>query len=284
MCKNSTASKKINSNEEIKSNDAFIRFIINIIQPEKIFGVHYPDRIKETNPINTDLLIVIPDSCQKPFSEFETLIKVCLLNNQTITFSLHKSADLNNHLAAGHIFYTSVCTKANIVYDNKGTYLQQALLLKNTEIAQKAASDFEAGFSKAASFMQGAKMYLDKGEKALTAFMLQQATELPFRALILSLTGNEIKTHSIYTFKKYCKRYAPELNTIFSGNTEAEEKLLQLCEKAYLQSRYAPLFEIDEDILQTLMQRVCLFIETAKQLFERTISVYTSEINSSNTK
>jgi HEPN domain-containing protein len=250
------------------TTNTIIRLMVNLLKPEKIFAVNFHSLIKQPEQKYTDLLIVIPDSCQKPFKEFETIIEAGLLNDQTITFSLHQSSHLSNHLAEGHIFYSYVCMKANMVYTDGKTTLLKSPALVAADIKQKAVNDFEAGFKKAAFFMEGAKLYHDKDE-ALTAFMLQQAAELTLRAFILALTEKEVRTHTIVTFKKYCGRLAPELNTIFPSNTEEEEKLLQLLEKAYLSGRYARTFDVEEEMLAALFERVALLQATAKELFDR---------------
>jgi HEPN domain-containing protein len=246
----------------------FIRFIIDVIKPEKIFAVNFRSLTGLAEQKYTDLLIVIPDSCQKPFKEFETVIEACLLNNQTITFSLHQSSHLSDHLAEGHIFYLFVCREENMIYTDGKTALPKFPTLIAAEVKQKATIDFEAGFKKATFFMDGARLYSNR-DRGLAVFMLQQAAELTLRTFILALTGKEVRTHSILTFKKYCRRLAPELNTIFPGNTEEEEKLLQLLEKAYLNGRYARTFDVEEEMLAVLFERVALLQSTAKELFGR---------------
>src|ERR1044071_6199137 len=183
------------------TTDTIIRLIVNLLKPEKIFAVDFYSLTGQTEQKSTDLLIVIPDSCQKPFKEFETVIEACLLNDQTITFSLHQSSHLSDHLAEGHIFYSYVCREENLVYTDGKTALPKPSALIAAEVKQKATNDFESGLKKAAFFMEGAKLYQNKDE-ALTAFMLQQAAELTFRSFILALTGKEVRTHSILTFKK----------------------------------------------------------------------------------
>lgn len=68
----------------------------------------------------------------------------------------------------------------------------------------------------------------------MTMLMLQQATELTFRAVALSLYGVERRTHSTKSLKKLNRRLAPQFNGIIPADTEEEERLLKVLEDAYL--------------------------------------------------
>jgi HEPN domain-containing protein len=236
--------------------NAALRLIVTAINPERIFLVGL-------NPI--DLLIVMPDKAQKQFEEYEKLIEFALLNQEVITFSVLRSADLFTHLQKGHLFYSKVCVPANLVYAN-GIVPELPVAQKRlADVKAAAIRQFEAGFKPAEGFLQAAKLQLEQEQKALTAFMLHQAAELGIRAFILALAGQDIRSHEISVLRKYCCRYAPSLNEVF--HREKEAQLLTLLDKAYKCSRYSPNYKISEDNLEVLMIKVPLLLQRLKVSF-----------------
>jgi len=106
-----------------------------------------------------------------------------------------RSADLLKHLQKGHLFYSKVCVPANLVYA-KGIVPELPVAQKRfADVKTAAICHFEAGFKPAEGFLQAAKLQLEQEQKALTVFMLHQAAELGIRALILALSGQDIRSH-----------------------------------------------------------------------------------------
>ncbi len=160
----------------------------------------------------------------------------------TIHFSLHQSSQLNKQISEGHIFYSMVCIMKNLVYDNGVLPLTELSSEKINELIAQANNDFYTGFKRAEAFLEGANNYYGNHEIEIAAFMLQQSIELALRSIILALTGNEVKTHCIRILQKHCIRCAPELNEIFPGTNENEERLVNLLDRAYLNARYTDKF------------------------------------------
>ena len=99
-------------------------------------------------------------------------------------------------------------------------------------------------------------------------FMLQQAAETTFRSTAMALYGSERRTHSIRSLKRFNHRLAPQLNDIFPGGHQDEERLLQLLEDAYLGGRYNPDYQINEQEVHAISSRVLRMLELAESVFE----------------
>ncbi len=59
------------------------------------------------------------------------------------------------------------------------------------QVLHKSKQEFEAGLAKAKNFYDGARYYGETREPSLAMFMLQQAAELTFRTIAISLYGIE---------------------------------------------------------------------------------------------
>lgn len=254
---------------KIKGDDslsAVIELLVRAIQPERIFLLHSGSKL-------IDLLIVIPDSSQKPFSHYEVIVDVACLNYKEVNFSLHQSNELNRHIEEGHLFYLTACTNDNLVYDNGAAPFPVTPSLKLAEVKAAAKEKFDGGMSKANSFFEGAKTYFEADNFSLTLFMLHQATELTFRAIICAFVGRDVKEHHISILKRHTRRCAPELNLVFPADTEKEQQLLQLLDKAYLDARYSSSFTVCKEDLLILFDRVQHLHLTANGVFTQKMSV-----------
>lgn len=242
--------------------DAVLQLIVAAVNPERIF-------LLGSNPIY--LLIVMPDKAQRPFKEYETLIEFALLDQESITFSVHRSADLLRQLQSTHIFYSLACNSANVVYENGIAGNLPRIPDNLGELRAAAVLRFEPGFKRAEAFLRSAIHNYEQHEKEIAAFMLHQAAELACRALLLVFTGQEVRTHEVSVLRKHCNRCAPQLKKIFSSGDESEEQLLLLLDKAYKNARYAVDYEILDSQVELLIKKVKLVQQKIREAFNEKI-------------
>jgi uncharacterized protein len=246
-------------------------FLVTTIEPERIYRIlHQPAANRQ--PV-TDLMIVLPDSMQnKPFSEYETLIEAgCSLGTQ-LSFSLHQASHVNTAIKEGHIFYSLVCTEENLMYWSEEKEWPPTPEEKVKEIRQHAWEQFQNNFSKAEIFLQQATQCMLQQNNKLTAFFLQQAAELCCRAILISLTGRDKKTHSIAALKKTCRRCTAVVDQAFPNNTEEEKRLLKMLDDAYIAARY------EDDFLPALTDLECL-LQKVQQLHHATVPAVKERLN-----
>lgn len=254
--------KKLKKTSE---SSPIVDLIIASIEPEMIFQVNHPNVLQDTADSYRDLLIVLPDSNAMPFQELEPVVELITSKEGRLSCSLHKSSAIQQALNDGHIYYSLVCVKENLIYQNTTAKIPDLSAEKYAAVVAKARQEFEAGMAKAHSFYAGAEKYVESGNSAMAMFMLQQATELAFRAVALSLYGIERRTHSIKSLKKLNRRLAPELNDIFPADTEEEERLLKVLDDAYLDGRYSTGYTVSDNDLSTLLTRVGQLLERANE-------------------
>ena len=220
------------------------------IRPERIF------LLQQKEDIFVDLLIVVPDTFTKPFSHYETIIETAYFGIRDFSYSLMQAHALKQHIEEGHLFYVSACTEEKQVYSSSPLDLPQIPAAKKEELRAAAKEQFTGCMERAVTFFEGAKTYYESGNDRMALFMLHQASELSFRAIILVLTGYEVKEHRIEVLKKHTRRCAPELNKLFPADTEKEKALLSLLESAYLKARYTDNFTADTEDVLLLLDRV----------------------------
>lgn len=243
-----------NSFSNLSVEQKMIQFITTTIAPEKIYRISHKETHLENNFF--DFLIVISDTSQISFKDYEQIISIAPVDNTNTQFSLHKSSYIKKQIAEGHVFYSIICVPDNIVYDNGNDSIQEANTESITEAIEKAKKTFYFSFNKAKSFLEGAKNYFQMNKKDIAAFMLHQATEIALRAIIISLSPYDLRTHSLRELLKNCRRYVPEIENIFSENKDEEKRLVSLLEKSYIEARYNDLFLINDSDLNLYFEEV----------------------------
>ncbi|TAN11636.1 MAG: HEPN domain-containing protein [Chitinophagaceae bacterium] len=229
--------------------------IIKLIVPEKIFlaGIY------ENEPDGRmlyDLLIIITNDANRPYSEYKAIMEHISIRIWPVRSTILKMYDFFKKITAGHIYLSRICRPENLLYDNGCHPLPKQGDIPVQDIVIKAAGDFNDGWRRAGSFLEGARHYAERQEKELAVFMLHQAAELTFRALLKSLMDHELFSHDLRSLSRECRHCAPRIATIFPCHHEEDKRLLHLLQKAYVCTRYKDNYEISEQDLTVLLERV----------------------------
>lgn len=243
----------------------------SMIGPERIFLISRPD----SNNSAYNLLLIIPESNKTPFKEMESVINLTLYQSPPLYITLLKAASLSNYLHQGHIFYSFNCRTENMIFNES----QSSLLITERDLLEKLISQARAGFellfSKARQFKNMADQQRSGNDSGLTAYLLQQATELSFKAVIMALFGYDPRIHSLQALKKYNQNHLACLNRIFPQETEEDIQLLRLLEDAYANGRYSTAgFSVPDEQLEILFERVERLHEEALRQFEEKLREY----------
>jgi len=244
---------------------AVVDLIIVAMKPEAIF------LLDEVVP---DLLIVLPDTLQTPFTAWQDMIQALAAGISTFNFSLHKFAELERQVRDGYPFYVFACVQQALVYQREDFILPMPSPALVAGMQQKSTQQFKAGMNRAKSFLKGAQMYMQAEDWVLAAFMLHQSLEVTCRAIIMAFYDHDPRTHSIIELKKQCRRICPAVNAQLPGGNIDEERLLDLLEKVYVQARYNRAFEVSARDTHVLFDRVGRIIQISQACFDSKIHDY----------
>ncbi len=71
-----------------------------------------------------------------------------------------------------------------------------------------------------------------------------------------TITWFRVHTHNLEKLLRYCYGFSAGLHTIFPRNTEQEEKLFLLLQRAYLDARYTDTYHISTEELRLIAARI----------------------------
>lgn len=164
--------------------------------------------------------------------------------------------DFNYALSKRHYFETEIKREGIILYDSGEFKLERRRKLNFTEIQERAQNYYNDKFNRGNDFFEDTLMNVSKGKYVHSSFHLHQATENLLRVIPMVFILYGYKSHDLETLMKACKEYAPEIFKVFPRDTPEEERLFKLLQRAYVESRYNPDFEITKEDIDALLPKV----------------------------
>jgi len=203
-----------------------------------------------------------------------------------VSFFHETIEDFNKGIKQGRYFFTDIA-KQGIILFNSGNYeIAEIRELNFEEILTLSKEYYNAKYSTAEDFLEGAKYYYNKDNYKMSSFMLHQATENYILAIVLSASLYAPKEHNLTQLFEDSAKFtdkvitAFKLNFEFKSKDEEDERLFKLLEDAYVQARYNKDFVVTKNDIDKLLIRieqlridakeVCLmYIEEHNQRFEK---------------
>ena len=164
--------------------------------------------------------------------------------------------DFNYALAKAHYFETEIKKQGIILYDSGEYKLERRRKLNFNEIKERAQKYYDDKFGQANDFLEDTKSNLARGKHVHSSFHLHQATENLLRTVQMVFTLYGPKLHDLEKLVNNCKEYAAEIFKVFPRDTPEEERLFKLLQRAYVESRYNPDFEITKEDIDALLPKV----------------------------
>jgi predicted nucleotidyltransferase/HEPN domain-containing protein len=175
-----------------------------------------------------------------------------LLQPAALSLIVHDIEDINQQLEKGFYFFSDVKREGIMLYDSQRFRLADAKQLSVEERRQYAQECFSHWFGSAGDFYDQFEFAMQKERPAIAAFLLHQATERYFHAVLLVFTAYKPKTHNLEILAKRCADLHPELRGVFPQRTPDEMRLFKLLKAAYVDARYNTSYTVTKEELEIL--------------------------------
>lgn len=169
-----------------------------------------------------------------------------------LTALVIKTETFMDWLQAGHAFAHTVQQRAVLLHGDAILFdAPQTTDTANTATGSAAAAE-NAALQKVRSFLAGAELYMIRKEHKMAAFMLHQCAEHALLALLKKGSSLHVNTHSLDKLLRYCSMVNYRIQEIFPRHTEQQERLFQLLQKAYIDTRYKDDYHINTADLEAI--------------------------------
>lgn len=186
--------------------------------------------------------------------------------------------EFNHALTKAHYFETEIKRDGILLYDSGQYKLARRRKLDFAEIRERAQKYFDDKFSLASRFLETAKFEYEKEWYSLASFQLHQSAENLLRTVSLVHILYSPKNHDLDELLRSCKAYTIELCRAFPRNTPEEERLFDLLQRSYIESRYNPDFEITKTDIEALVPKVERLCDIVEKICREQIAFYGYQI------
>lgn len=219
--------------------------------------------------LNNYYLMLIPSKDEPcPDIQIQQRLEEEFKSSVVLTIIIHRMVEFNAALINGSSFFTSVFKKGFILHDaheelfskpNEGKSL-------NMRITKKEA--FWTHWHKlSTSFLKGGKFFIDNNENSVAVFMLHQALQHCYSAMLRVLTGYRTNSNSLRRLIKLIDIALPDSSLVrpYKGTPE-ESRLSSLLLKGFSDARYDETFEAKTDDLLAMMIKISGIIDFANTI------------------
>ena len=236
------------------------------------------DNITYTYQSDIDLLIILrkenydrrfalkmEDQIEKRL-EYSGIENPALYKEPWASLIIETIGTVNRQLEEGQYFFSDIKEEGVLLYDNAEFKLAEAKVLSHRERSELAQKDYDHWFIRGGEFLDQSNYALKKNRNNLCAFLLHQATESFYNAILLVFSGYKPKLHDIKKLRKRTNGYHRDLFRAFPLNTLEQREHFDLLRRAYIEARYSKDYEIGKKQLEYLIKR----IEELKTVTEKT--------------
>src|SRR5512147_2494148 len=173
-----------------------------------------------------------------------------------VTLLAHDIREVNHEIRIGQYFFADVANEGIALYDSVRFKLAKPKAHTPAERLDIALFNFRYWFQSAGGFWRGAGYYMAEGLGPHAAFLLHQATERYFHAVLLVYTGYKPRTHDIEALATQTAPMHEALQGALPRTEGEDARLFGLLKRAYIEARYSKSYHITLDELAALRRHV----------------------------
>lgn len=182
---------------------------------------------------------------------------------------------LNDALSEGRYFYVEILAQGIMLYDSGEYRLATPRELDYAEIKEMAEAYYKDKYSDAEDFLFHAKIAQERRTYQMCSFMLHQATENFIKTIPLVYVLYGYKEHDLEFLIEKCKPYTLDLAKVFPRDTDEEERLFELLQRAYIEARYNKKnFAVTQADIDALIPRIELLRDIVEKVCRKRIDEY----------
>lgn len=180
-----------------------------------------------------------------------------------VNFIVHSITNLNYQLARGLPFFADIVRDGIVLYETPGLPLVKPKPLDPEVAKAERRRHFDHWFPSAAYRFELAKEAMGRGYDKEAAFDLHQAVERLYHCILQVLTLHSPKSHRLISLRTHAERAAPLLIAVWPRHSCFAEQCFARLDRAYVEARYSHHYEIADEELAWLVERVKVLQETA---------------------
>ncbi len=239
-----------------------VRIIVRAVLPEKI--ILFGGDLLVIGAYN--LLVVTRQGDRRSDYELQDIIENRCREEAPVTVLVHDIGYVNRRRIEGQYFFSLVVEEGILLYDSSGMPLAKAAAPDLEQVRRVAIRDYERWGDQARAFYRSAEFNRNEKQWRIATFLLHQAAEHLYQAVLLVFTGYKPTTHNLDKLRRYTNRFSVELARVFPRDSEKEDELFRLLLSGYVDARYKEDFVVTETEVGVLLHRIGRMLEIASSV------------------
>jgi len=229
-----------------------------------------------------DLLIVVNNRKLTDFAGYWHTAADRLMReiDTPVSFIVHSRREVNTALREGQYFFVDIRRDGILLYELDDEPLTNPIPVKPTDAFRVATEYLEDRLPHARKFAKGATFYLGEKDYKESAFLLHQSIEQAYAAMLLILTNYSPASHNIKFLRSLAEDQAQELAEVWPRDHQRFVAWFNILNEAYVKARYSRHFEITEEALQWLAERVSDLIDRVEAICRAWLENLKNDANS----
>lgn len=178
-----------------------------------------------------------------------------------VSFIVHSHREVNTALREGQYFFVDIRRDGIVLYELDEEPLTNPIPVKPIDALRMATEYLDDRLPHARKFAKGATFYRSERDYKESAFLLHQSIEQAYAALLLVLTNYSPASHNIKFLRSLAEDQAQQLAEVRPRDQQRYVAWFNVINEAYVKARYSPHFEITQEALQWLAERVSDLID-----------------------
>ncbi|AZO07940.1 HEPN domain-containing protein [Mesorhizobium sp. M3A.F.Ca.ET.080.04.2.1] len=215
-----------------------------------------------------DLLVVVNNRKLTDFASYWQTAADRLMRevNTPVSFIVHSRREVNTALREGQYFFVDIRRDGIVLYELDEEPLANPVSANMTEAVRLATEYFHDRLPHAKKFVKGAIFFVHEKDYKEAAFLLHQSIEQAYAALLLVLTNYSPASHNIKFLRSLAEDQAQELAEVWPRDQQRFVSWFNVINEAYVKARYSRHFEITEEALHWLSERVSDLIDRTEDI------------------
>ena len=178
---------------------------------------------------------------------------------------VHTLQDVNDQLARGRPFFIDIIRDGIMLYEKEGHPFVAPKPLAASQQRAEAQRYFHLWMENTAAFLKAGST-LHETHLKQAAFQYHQATEALYHCVLLVLTLYSPKSHRLKSLRSSAERLEPRLIEAWPRDTKFARRCFERLDRAYVDARYSPHYEITEEELRWLVERIQVLQDLVSQV------------------
>ncbi|AJP74182.1 HEPN domain-containing protein [Sphingomonas hengshuiensis] len=230
-----------------------------------------------------DLLVIVSHEDPTDIAAYWYIAEDKILHDpavrRPVNIIVHTLNEVNQALHRGEYFWVDIVRDGVVLYELPQHALAAPKPLTAADALMMAQKYFDHWYPDIADLLSGAEHYLSIGNRNLAAFTLHQATERAYACFLLVRTLYFPRSHNIKFLRSLSEDKEPRLVDAWPRATRIDRRRFELLKRAYVEARYSPSYEIENEDLATLTASVSRLRDIVQVLSLEQLEILRSEAN-----